>query len=335
MALESDGWVYKDSQITPDELALGEYAELKDSGDESIDQQTATATRIFIVNHADRIPFYDSLLGWGKIVSGNAVRVHPDAHPEFPFWYCTDVEKAGAGSVGIDPNLDIIMRKYAVIKAEYSPLPYPVGDDGWDYFSFRYEKTMEFLNIEQQIYYASDLASMQVGGVGPPGPETIGAYNGKHVSFQTLYLTWHRVPGNLNDPYNQPVIDQCLTVQGLLNQDPMVLRPSGATHDPGTVLFQCCKDTMIPNRAHQNDAGQNQTTFDLEFQFKIIDNGPGYKFTGGPISGYPTTTTGSTAGHNYRYTPKTDKWMLVTFDGKPTGTTIYQSGDLKSLFKLS
>lgn len=330
MPLEEDGWTYRLTQITPDALASKEYVEDWLSGTEHIDGESAVKTRIFIIRYADRDDFYDSLMGYSTIVSGVEERHHPDPHPEATRYYVTDVSMVGLGKPGIHAELDQITHKFAKVTANYSPLPYGVGDDDWDYFSFKTNQTQEYLAFEGNLWFADQ-------GTPRGSGRFIAAQPGIRVPIVELLVTWHKVPGKLEDPYNSPILDTVLDLQGAINSKPIQLKPGGKTYAVGTVLFQGCDDRFVPGRVHQNDDGDYRTQWELPLSFKIVDNGTAYVFNGASVVAAPTVAGGHTehAGHNYRFNPREKKFILATVDGTVTGETLYQYADLNLLWDLS
>lgn len=306
MSLSSGGWVY-DS----DDESIG-YKELGTSGKGSINSETGSVERHFLIHWSALNRFLDDVLGWSYIYpdppgSGPYTirRTLPDEHVQFPLFYAAEASFEGAGKpLKASSFIDWDKVKVNVI---YRPLDYAVKADGaitneWERFcSFTAQIQAEAMTIQQAMKFVNSKKAF-TGGV-------------SKTSFsEILTVTWHDVPAWKDDPFKIPNETAIALTAGKLNNATWTLGPR-RVYPAGTLLFLGAEPKMRTPKL-----GGNYYSWDIALQF-------GYRSQGNSRSGSPI-------GHNYLYDYSISYYDLVTTNGEPTGTPIYESADLTTLFTL-
>lgn len=310
-----------------------------DGYDEEFQQDNSQATRIFIGPWITRYNLVQWALGWSYSVpnannpaQGQLVRILPAQHPEFPWLFARRVKLVkGVGAWGNNPYVSAQdecgnVATNPTTGYALNPIPMICYFDpatGSDALSCVYAVTYQAVDFEirdtsylpssemsrwvtRNYTYAVQALSVPTNRLrfaDGSGPISEG---GIFVSkTQELTYLWREVPD---------VPEQAIQATiGHVNAAPFDGDPGFPTYPPGTLLCMAPEKTR-----HRGPTGR--ITWDISYKFLYRDNG----------------TPTAPAGHNFF--PNTSKqsltWVLATFDGTPTGPTLYQPADFTQLFTV-
>ncbi len=308
-----DAWTF-DGPHT-DAIPIGDftYRERTDSYTGNLGDNS-TATRIFLVDWSMQSLFIDDLLGFATVTTtGGLARVLPEEHPDYSYFYATDVSVKPVGRPGTT-GVNQSTYDVAEIAVTYKPLPYAVRED--DDIETELDRFVSRTPQVKAEYLTYNNTGMKWVG---------GALDGQSLQFtpgiivpgMTQTYTWHTVPAVLptfddaNSEYRIPTLANALPLLGKCNATEFDGQPPGCV-----VLTQVDGKMVMPKLKDGFYYWEIVYTFDMKNYGVSVDNPSEY------------------AGVNYIYCPADGNFHLVTVDGTPTGRRIYTSGELNQLFVI-
>lgn len=287
---------------------------------------------MFYINHGVIPAFLDSLLGWADVANGQyIIRELPDAHPVYSNYYCMEasVEGIGVKEGQLQYNgIPIARSQVAKITGVYKSADFEVIPDQ-QVQNEMYRFVSRTMNFSGEFFTINATGMRFVSNVGSDGEHKALAIPPARITgVSELTYIWRLVPGNpslgLAGRYVTPNMGRITSCLGKVNS--LAFDPDVANLPAGTVIFLGAEPKLIAPRITTGQIEDN-IFWEIMMKFLYRNNGFVNRTTDGQV-------INEQAGHNFLWDQGKEWWDLITHNGLSSGTRLYQTADLNSLFSI-